>query len=204
MECEMCTENGHIFSFTIYCCIQTKANPYISQGWPFRLACSLRCLAQICPAELRSSSTPELSAALTASALVRFLLQVWSCSAPLQPSLRLPFPATPLLLIFCAHLTLHRSLSCSISHFPPEFPSTFMTALCPIWHICCHDTGCECLPLLRFPFLGYRWNCLVLYFPEPNNTPIRFLLLLILLRPRKINASTYRQQNQLIAHIIMV
>jgi hypothetical protein len=129
-----------------------------------------------CPAELRSSSTPELSAALTASALVRFLLQVWQCSAPLQPSLRLPFPTTPLLVIFCAHLTMHRSLSCSISHFPRKFPSTFLTALCPIWHICCLDTGCECLPLPRFPFLGYRWNCLVLYFPEPNNTPIRFFV----------------------------
>jgi hypothetical protein len=43
----------------------------------------------------------------------------------------LPFPAPPLLFIFCAHLTFHHSLSCPISHFPPIFPYAFLTALCP-------------------------------------------------------------------------
>jgi hypothetical protein len=105
---------------------------------------------------------------------VRSLVHVWPCSAPLQPSLRLPFPATPdPLVIFCAHLTFHHSLSCPISHFPPRFPYAFLTALCPFWHICCLCTGFECRPLLRLPFWGYCWNGLVLYFPKsPKSTPI--------------------------------
>jgi hypothetical protein len=99
----------------------------------------------------------------------RSLVHAWPCSAPLQPALR-PFPATPLLVIFCAHLTFHHTLSWPISHFPPRFPYAFPTALCPFWHICCLDTGFKCLPLLRLPFWRYRWNGLHLYFPKSPKT----------------------------------
>jgi hypothetical protein len=109
--------------------------------------------------------TADSSAALTATAPMQSLVYVWPCSAPLQPFLRLPFPATPLLVMFCAHLTFHHSLSCPISHFPPRFPNAFQAALCPIWHICCLDKGFECIPL-RLPIWRYRWDRLILYFPK--------------------------------------
>jgi hypothetical protein len=110
----------------------------------------------------RPSCTADSSAALRATAPVRSLVQVWPCSAPLQPFLPLPFPALPLLVPFCAHLPFHHSLSCPISHFPPRFPYAFLTALVPFWYICCLDTGFECLPLVRLPFWRYCWNRLVL------------------------------------------
>jgi hypothetical protein len=53
-------------------------------------------------------------------AAMRSFKHVCPCSAPLQPLLRLPFPATPILVIFCAHLTFHRLLSCPISHLEPQ------------------------------------------------------------------------------------
>jgi hypothetical protein len=82
--------------------------------------------------------------------------------APLQRLLPLPFPAPPLLVIFCAHLTFHHLLSCPISHLPLRFPYAFLNALCPFWHIFCLDTEFECLPLLRLPFWTHSWNCLIL------------------------------------------
>jgi hypothetical protein len=112
------------------------ANPYISRNF-VGLAMSA-CLFTSSP---RPSCTADKSAALRATASVRSIVHVWPCSAPLQPVLRLPFPYTPLLVIVCAHLTFHHSLSCPISHFPPRFPYAFLTALCPFWHICCLDTG---------------------------------------------------------------
>jgi hypothetical protein len=101
---------------------------------------------------------------------VRSLVHAWSCSAPLQPLLPLPFPAPPLLVIFCAHLTFRQPLSCPISHFPPRLPYAFKTALCPLWHICCLDTGFERLPLVRLPCWRYRWKRLILYFPKGPKT----------------------------------
>jgi hypothetical protein len=105
-------------------------------------------------------------AAPRATAPVQSSVHFWPCSTPLQPLLPLTFPAPPLLVIFCAHLTFHHSLSCPVSCFPPRFPNAFLTALCPFWHICCLDTGFECLPLLRLPFWKYRSNRLILYFPK--------------------------------------
>jgi hypothetical protein len=110
------------------------------------------------------------SAALTATAPVRSLLHAWPCSAPPRPLLPLPFPAPPLLVIFCAHLTFHHSLSCPISHFPPRFPHAFLTALCPFWHICCLGTGFERLPLVRLPCWRYRWKRLILFFLKSPRT----------------------------------
>jgi hypothetical protein len=110
------------------------------------------------PSSPRRSCTADSSAAQTATAPVRSLVHAWPCSAPLQPLLPLPFPAPPLLVIFCAHLTFHHSLSCPISHFPPGFPYAFLTGLCPFWHIFCLDTGFEHLPLVRLPCWRYRWR----------------------------------------------
>jgi hypothetical protein len=102
------------------------------------------------------------------TAPVRSLVHVWPCSAPLQPLLPLPFPASSLLVIFCAQLTFHHSLFCPISHFPPRFPYASLIALCPSLHICCLDTGFECLPLLPLPFSRYCGNRLVPYCEEPT------------------------------------
>jgi hypothetical protein len=93
------------------------------------------------------SCTADSSAALKATAPVRSLVHVWPCSAPLQPLLPLPFPASPLLVILCAHLTFNYSLSCPMSHFCPRFPNALLPALCPFWHM-----GFECLPLSQLPF----------------------------------------------------
>jgi hypothetical protein len=80
----------------------------------------------------RFKCCPCSSLALTATAPVRSLVHAWPYSAPLQPLLPLPFPAPPLLVIFCAHLTFHRSLSCPISHFPPHIPICFPDCVVPI------------------------------------------------------------------------
>jgi hypothetical protein len=129
----------------------------------------LAILACLLPSSPRPSCTAYLSAApLTATAPVCSLVHAWSCSASVQPLLPLPFPAPPLLVIFCAHPTFHHSLSCPISHFPPRFPYAFLTALCPFWHIFCLDTGFERLPwpLVRLPCRRYRWKRLILFFPK--------------------------------------
>jgi hypothetical protein len=118
----------------------------------------------------RPSCTADSSAALRATAPVRSLVHAWPCSAPLQPLLLLPFPAPPLLVIFCAHRTFHHSLSYPISHFPPRFPNASLTALSPLWHICCLDTGFERLPLVCLPCCRYRWKRLDLYFPKCPKT----------------------------------
>jgi hypothetical protein len=81
----------------------------------------------------------------------------------------LPFPAPPLLFIFCAHLTFHHSLSCPISHFPPIFPYAVLTALCPFWHIYCLDTGFERLPIL--PCWRYRWYASLCSFQRAQERP---------------------------------
>jgi hypothetical protein len=119
--------------------------------------------ACLLPSSPRPTCTADSSAALTATAPVRSLVHAWPCSAPLLPLLPLPFPAPPLLVMFCAHLTFHHSLSCPISYFPPRFPYAFLTALCPFWHIFCLDTGFERLPLVRLPCWRYRWKRLILF-----------------------------------------
>jgi hypothetical protein len=104
----------------------------------------------------RPSCTADSSAALRATAPVRSSGYVWPCSAPLQPLLPLPFPAPPLLVMYSAQLTFHNSLSCPISYSPPRFPYPFLTALCPFGHVCCFDTGFECLL--------HRWDRYILCF----------------------------------------
>jgi hypothetical protein len=185
------------------------ANPYISLH-------SYECIATF-TSSLPPSCTADSSATLRATAPVRSLVHVWPCSAPLQPLLRLPFPAT---LEFPSHSGIHslsfsvhishfftrddcnlycdflsqplpslsfsvhishfiprkRSLSCPISHSPPRFPYAFLTALCPFCHICCLDTGFECLPLVRLPFWGSTEVPLEsphsVLSKEPKSTPI--------------------------------
>jgi hypothetical protein len=114
--------------------------------------------ACLLPSLPRPTCKADSSAALRATAPVRSLVHAWPCSAPLQPLLPLPFPAPPLLVIFCAHLTFHHSLSCTISYFPPRFPYVFLTGLCLFWHIFCLDTGFEHLPLVRLPCWRYPWS----------------------------------------------
>jgi hypothetical protein len=120
---------------------------------------------------------------------VRSLAHVWPCSAPLQPFTVTAFPSPSLSLKhFCAHLTFHHSLSCPISHFPPRFPHDFLTALCPLWHICCLETGFECLPRLCLPLWRYCWNHLILYFPKSrkhlNLTFQTFCCMSLVLHPK--------------------
>jgi hypothetical protein len=122
------------------------------------------------PSSPRPSCTADSSAALTATAPVPSLVHAWPCSSPLQPLPTLPFPAPPLLVIFCAHLTFHHSLSCLISYFPPGFPYAFLTGLCPFWHIFCLHTGFEHLPLVRLPCWRYRRKRLILFFPRSPRT----------------------------------
>jgi hypothetical protein len=122
--------------------------------------------ACLLPSSPRPTCTADSSAALRATAPVRSLVHAWPCSAPLQPLLPLPFPAPPVLVIFCAHLTFHHSLSGPITHFPPTFPYAFLTALCPCWHIYCLDTGFERLPLVCLTCWRYRWKRLILFFPK--------------------------------------
>jgi hypothetical protein len=126
--------------------------------------------ACLLPSLPRPTCTADSSAALTATAPVRSLVHAWPCSAPLQPLLPVPFPTPPLLVIFCAHLTFHHSLSCPISYFPPGFPYAFLTGLCPFWHIFCLDTGFEHLPLVRLPCWRYRWKRLIPLFPKSPRT----------------------------------
>jgi hypothetical protein len=130
---------------------------------------------------------------------VRSLVHAWPCSARLQPLLPLPFPAPPLLVIFCAHLTFHHSLSCPISYFPPGFPYAFLTGLCPFWHIFCLDTGFEHLPLVCLPCWRYRWKRLILLFPKSPRTlqSDYFPILLHLTRAEYTNSSRARTDNRM-------
>jgi hypothetical protein len=132
------------------------------------------------PSSPRPSCTADSSAALRATAPVRSLVHAWPSSAPLQPLLPPPFPAPPLPVIFCAHLTFQHSLSCPISHFPPRFPYAFLAVVCPFWYISCLDTGFERLPLVCLPCSRYSWKSLILYFPKSQkNTPIGQLSLFV-------------------------
>jgi hypothetical protein len=113
-------------------------------------------------------------------------------------------------VIFCAHLTFHHSLPCPISHFPPRFRYAFLIALCPFWHIFCLDTGFERLPLVRLPFLRYRFKPLILYFPKCpkalQSDIFDFLLHGCLLHCtfsiQKLIKSPYGQQNQLSTQVV--
>jgi hypothetical protein len=144
--------------------------------------------ACLLPSLPRPTCTADSSAALTATAPVRSSVHAWPWSAPLQPLLPLPFPAPPLLVIFCAFLTFHHLLSCPISYFPPGFPYAFLTGLCPFWHIFCLDTGLEHLPLVRLPCWRYCWKRLIPLFPKSPRTlqSDYFPILLILLHVQSI------------------
>jgi hypothetical protein len=78
------------------------------------------------PSSPRPTCTADSSAALTATAPVRSLLHAWPCNLYCHCHSQL----LPLLVIFCALLTFHHSISCPISYFPPGFPYAFLTALC--------------------------------------------------------------------------
>jgi hypothetical protein len=63
---------------------------------------------------------------------------------------------------------------------PPLFPYAFLAVWCPFLHICCLDTGFECLQLLGLPFWRHRWKRLILYFPKsPQALPSDVLNLFI-------------------------
>jgi hypothetical protein len=147
-ECLVCSESLHSVGLAISACLL--------------------------PSSPRPTCTADSSAALRTTAPVRSLVHAsWPCSAPPRPLMPLPFPAPPLLVIFCAHLTFHHSLSCPISNFPPKFPHAFLTALSPFWHTCCLVTGFERLPLVRLSCWRYRWKRLSLFFSEePKNASI--------------------------------
>jgi hypothetical protein len=168
------TDKSKATSYMLACCarlLKQKVISFFARSRPNASTCSeslhfvgLAISACLFTSSPRPSCTADSSAALSATAPVRSLVHAWPFSAPLQPSLRLPFAATPL-FIFCADLTFHHSIACPISHSPPKFPYAFLAALCPFWHICCLDTGFERLSLLCLPFWRYRWNHLILYFP---------------------------------------
>jgi hypothetical protein len=136
---------------------------------------------------------------------VRSLVNAWPCSAPLQPLLPLPFPAPPLLVNFCAHLTFPSLAFLPHLALPPQIPICFLTALCPLvgkvlWHICCLDTGFERIPLVRLPLWRYRWKRLILFFPKSPKALQSDNLYFFAFHSsiiRKLIKSTYRQQNQL-------
>jgi hypothetical protein len=148
----------------------------------------------------RPSCTADSSAALRDTAPcapVQSSVHVWPFS--LQPLLPLPFPAPPLLDIFCAHFTFHHSLSCPISNFPPRFPNAFLTALCPFWNMCCMATGVVCLPLFHLPFWRCCWNRLIPKSPHALQSDISNFCACHLCIIRKLIKSTYGPQNQLSA-----
>jgi hypothetical protein len=150
--------------------VATRSNAGCSESLHFVGLAISACLLPSLP---RPTCTADSSAALTATTSVRSLVHAWPCSAPLQPLLPMPFPAPPLLVIFCAHLTFHHSLSCPISYFPPGFPYAFLTGLCPFWQIFCLDTGFEHLPLVRLPCWRYPLETShSTLSKEPKNTPI--------------------------------
>jgi hypothetical protein len=175
---------------------------YVSESPHFVGLAISACLFTSSP---RPSCTADLSAALGATAPVRSFEHARPCSAPLQPLLPLPFPAPPL-VVFCAHLTFHHSLSCPFSQLPAIFSYySPLTLLCPVWHICCLYTGFECLPLVWLPFWGYCWNRLILFFPKSPKAFQSDLLCLCIRNScciRKLIKSTYRQQNQLSTQVV--
>jgi hypothetical protein len=125
------------------------------------------------------------------------LVHARPCFAPPRPLLPLPFPAPPLLVIFCAHLTFHHSLSCPISYFPPRFPYAFLTALCPFGHICCLGTGFERLPLVRLPCWRYCWKRLILFFlKSPRTLQSDHFHICCMLRAQYTNLSRARTDNR--------
>jgi hypothetical protein len=79
------------------------------QGIPTFRKVSHLCL----PVEFEASPDSIVALHATAPVFVRSFMHVWPCSAPLQPSLPLPFPTAPLLVIFCANL---------VSSFPAPSP----------------------------------------------------------------------------------
>jgi hypothetical protein len=155
-----CPDPRH--SWRSWHCQKTSCNPYMSAGWPFRLACSLCLLARVARPIQVLPWQPEFQYEGYASGHIPHLCNL-HCDCLSQQLTSLSF-------LVCAHVTCHLSTSCPISHCTPLVPYAFITALCPFWHSYCLDTEFECLPLLRLPSRRYRWNRLVLYFPEsPEN-----------------------------------
>jgi hypothetical protein len=166
--------------------------------------------ACLLPSSPRPTCTADSSAALRASAPVHSLVHAWPCSAPLQPLLPLPFPAPPLLVIFCAHLTFHHSLSCPISHFPPRFPYAFLTS--PVLRSarmrCAHfgtftalTRGLSAFHFFVCPAGGTVGNASFCSFQRAqehsNLTTFLYCYCCMSCRVYKLNESTYGQQNQL-------
>jgi hypothetical protein len=136
------------------------ANPYSSRGRPLRLACSLR-LAEFYD---RFKCCPDSHSMIT---IFNTCLAMF-CTSTTYTATAYPSHS---LVIFCARLTLHHSLSCPVSHCTPPFPYAFLTASCPFWHVCCIATEFECLPLPRLPEVMLESPRSVLS-EEPKSTPI--------------------------------
>jgi hypothetical protein len=160
-----------------------------------RYSCMLAISACLLPSSPRPTSTDDSSAALTATAPVRSLVHARRpCSAPLQPLLPLPFPAPPLLVIFCAHLTFHHSLSCPIPYFPPGFPYAFLTALCTFSAL---TRGLSAFHLSVCPDGGTVGNASFCSFQRAQeHSNLTTFPYCCMCRVYKLIESTYGQQNE--------
>jgi hypothetical protein len=75
---------------------------------------------------------------------------------------------------------------------PSRFQYAFLTALSPLWHICCLDTGFERLPFVRLPFWRYCWQRLILYFPKAlqSDNFLLFVALVLLIKSHREHVQT--------------
>jgi hypothetical protein len=80
---------------------------------------------------------------------------------------------------------------------PPDSHIAFLTASCPLWHICCFDTGFERFPLVRLPCWRYRWKRPILYFPKSTkNSNLTTFSVYCMSRAEYTNSSRARTDNR--------
>jgi hypothetical protein len=129
-------------------CIRDSSQSYLHDIWALSRSLKMH-------AVLRA---PALGRSFVHARLAMF------CTSATFTASAFPSPSPPCHVLCTSHIP---SLA-FLSHLPlpPRFSYAFLTALCPLRHICCLDTGLEGLPLVRLPFWRYRCNRLILYFPR--------------------------------------
>jgi hypothetical protein len=112
---------------------------------------------------------------------------------------RLPFPATPLLVIFCAHLTFHPGF---LPHLPHKFPYASL--------LCCAHCGTRAAltrSFSAFHYSIYPSGCtlgIALYFSKSPETFQSVFSYFFVHVTRTSSKNSSQQQNQLSAHIVAV